>query len=155
MVSNELIAKMISHYIQDHKDDFIVFDWIPRSVEQIDFFDLIIWDYCIFFLDLDKETAIKRLAGRRIDPETWESFPADFSWDTNPETWNKLVTRDDDKPEAVSKRIDTFYSNTLPLLAYWASKWRIIYKINASCEIEKEFEQIKDIIENEFYNVNW
>jgi len=47
-----------------------LFDGIPRNVEQKDLFDEIIKDYIVIFLDLQKNDAITRLAGRRIDPIT-------------------------------------------------------------------------------------
>lgn len=111
---------------------------------------MIIDEYVIFYLDLSKELAIKRLSWRRIDPKTGESFWPDFIWDMNPATGNKLITRADDTPEAVKKRVETFYSNTLPLISAWTDEWRKIYEIDASKSVEKVFEQIIDIMENKF-----
>ncbi|EKE26974.1 MAG: hypothetical protein ACD_4C00100G0001 [uncultured bacterium (gcode 4)] len=111
-------------------------------------FDLIVKDYIIIFLDLNKLDAIERLSWRRIDPVTWESFWPEFIQDINPKTGNQLIIRDDDKPEAVSKRVDTFYQNTLPLLALWAAEWKKVYKIDASKTVEEVFSQIENIIES-------
>ena len=151
LVTIEMIWKILTHYRDTHKENFIIFDWIPRSLWQKEMFDLIIKEYVVFYLDLDKEEAIRRLSWRRIDPISWESFPQEFKWDINPKTWNKLVVRDDDKPEAVRKRVETFYSNTMPLLASWAQDRRKIYHIDASWVPENVFKEIEDIIENEFY----
>lgn len=146
LVPQDMIAKILSHYKDTHKWVNILFDWIPRNVEQKDLFDEIIKDYIVIFLDLQKDDAIKRLSGRRIDLITWESFSSDFVWDINPKTGNKLITRSDDTPEAVSKRVDIFYQNTLPLLALWASEWRKVYKIDASKSIDEVFEEIRKIL---------
>lgn len=151
LVPIELTWRILVHYKETHKDGFILFDGIPRSVDQKDMFDMIINDYIVIFLDLKKDEAIKRLSWRRIDPETWESFWPDFEWETNPITWNKLITRADDNPEAVCKRVETFYQNTLPLLALWATEWRKVYTIDAGENVDKVFEQIKDVIQNKIY----
>jgi adenylate kinase len=67
-------GKILTHYRKTHMENFILFDGIPRSLDQKEMFDMIIDDYIVFFLELDKETAISRLSGRRIDPKTGESF---------------------------------------------------------------------------------
>ena len=154
LVPIELTGKILTHYMESHKESFILFDWIPRSIDQKEMFDMIVWEYSIFYLDLSKSEAIKRLLGRRIDPITWEWFPWDFVWEINPKTWNKLVTRDDDKPEAVIKRVDIFYQNTMPLLTSWAHSWKKIYNIDASKNVLEVFAQIEDILENKFYTIN-
>ncbi len=151
LVPIELSWKILAHYRQTHSDNFIIFDGIPRSLDQKEMFDLIINEYVVFYLDLDKNEAIKRLSWRRIDPATWETFSSEYTWETNPKTWNKLVIRDDDKPESVKKRIEIFYANTMPLLASWAHDWRKIYSIDASWDVEKVFLRISEIIWNEFY----
>ncbi len=148
LVPIELIWKILIHYLNIHKDVSVLFDWIPRTPDQKDMFDLIVKDYIIIFLDLNKLDAIERLSWRRIDPVTWESFWPEFIQDINPKTGNQLIIRDDDKPEAVSKRVDTFYQNTLPLLALWAAEWKKVYKIDASKTVEEVFSQIENIIES-------
>lgn len=151
LVPIELTGKILSHYLENHSWNNIIFDGIPRSMSQKEMFNKIVGKYVVIFLDLSKEEAILRLSWRRIDPITWESFPAEFKWDVNPKTWNKLVIRDDDKPEFVRNRVDVFYQNTLPMLASWAKEWIKVFSIDASKSIEEEFAQIDDIIENNYY----
>lgn len=122
LVGNHLVEKMLVHYRENHSGSPVIFDGIPRSRNQKDLFDRVFPEYIVVYLDLSREEAVQRLANRRIDPTTGESFPADFKGDFSPYTGNKLIHRTDDNPEAVTKRIDTFYTNTLPLLAVWASE---------------------------------
>lgn len=149
LVPIELTWKIISHYLETHSDWFIIFDWVPRSINQKEMFDLLVEEYCIFYLDLDKNEAIRRLSGRRIDSITWESFSSDFGGDFNPKTWNKLITRDDDNEDSVKKRVDIFFQNTLPLLASWWKEKRKIYTIDASKNINEVFEEISLIIDRD------
>lgn len=78
LVSNELIEKMLVHYKKNHSGAPVIFDGIPRSRDQKELFDRVFPEYIIIYLDLSRDKAITRLANRRIDPVTGESFPADF-----------------------------------------------------------------------------
>ena len=137
---------MLEHYRDTHDGGHILFDGIPRSMGQKAFFEAVFPDYFILFLDLDREEAIRRLAGRKIDPKTGESFPSDFNGDFSPFTGEKLIKRPDDNPEAVSKRIEIFYQNTLPLLALWAQEGKRVYTIDAAKDVETVYAQIKVVL---------
>jgi adenylate kinase len=146
LVSDDLIRAMLEHYKSTHEGGRIVFDGIPRNAGQRAILDAVFPEYFVIFLDLDRSEAIRRLAGRRIDPVTGESFPADFKGDFSPYSGAKLVKRADDTPEAVAKRIDTFYANTLPLLAAWAQENRRVYHIDASKDIDEVFSHIEVVL---------
>lgn len=146
LVPMEVIEAMLFHYKNHHKDGTILFDGIPRSLEQLELFEKVFPDYFVIFLDLDKESAIERLAGRRIDPTNGMSFPADFEGDFSPYTGAKLETREDDHEEAVLKRIQGFYHNTLPLIAEWAARGKRVYRIDASKSIQEVADMIDVII---------
>lgn len=146
LVSSELVETILKHYRDHHEGGKIVFDGIPRNADQKALFDRVFPDYFVIFLDLDRDEAIRRLAGRRIDPTTGESFPSDFKGNFSPYTGQPLVKRDDDHPEAVAKRIDTFYQNTLPLLAAWANEGRRVYHIDAGKDIDEVFSHIEVVL---------
>ena len=147
LVPSEMIETILTHYRDTHADaQGIVFDGIPRTPEQKALFEKVFPEYFVIFLDLSREEALARLANRRIDPSSGESFPADFQGDFSPFTGNRLVKRDDDNPEAVSKRIEIFYQNTLPLLALWAAEGKRVYRIDSGRPIDEVYEHIKVIL---------
>lgn len=146
LVPDDLITAMLEHYRDTHKDMKILFDGIPRSSSQKALFDAVFPEYFVVFLDLKREQAIERLAGRKIDPSNGESFPADFQGSFSPFTGQKLIKRPDDNPEAVAKRIEIFYENTLPLLANWAQEEKRVYTIDASKDVETVYDQIKVVL---------
>lgn len=92
------------------------------------------------------ETAVTRLSGRRIDPITSETFAANFTGDTNPKTGNKLITRVDDTPDAIRKRIAWSIADTLPLIEVWKNHGHTIYTIDASRSEEEIFAEIEKVI---------
>lgn len=146
LVPMEVIEAMLLHYKKNHKDGTILFDGIPRSLEQLELFEKVFPEYFVIFLDLEKKVAIERLANRRIDPSNGMSFPSDFDGIYSPYTGVKLETRDDDNEEAVLERIRGFYHNTLPLIAEWAARGKRVYRIDASKSIDEVAEMINVII---------
>lgn len=147
LVPSDVIEAMLLHYKNNHQTgSTILFDGIPRSIEQLDMFEKIFPDYIVIFLDLEKNQAIERLAWRRIDPANGMSFPKDFDGNFSPYTGNALVTRDDDNADAVKRRISAFYHNTLPLLAEWAARSKRVYRIDASKSIEEVADIIKTVL---------
>ncbi len=137
---------MLNHYKENHSGGTIVFDGIPRTRAQLDMFERVFDEYFVIFLDLDKDDALERLANRRIDPVTGQSFPADFIGDYSPFTGNRLEKRDDDNEEAVGRRIDAFYHNTLPLIVEWADRGKRVYRIDASKSIDEVYSTIETVL---------
>ena len=146
LVGPELVERILLHYRANHSGALILFDGIPRTPAQKNLFDRVFPEYIVLYLDLSRETAIERLAGRRIDAATGESFPASFEGDFSPFTGHKLVHREDDNEAAVTKRIDTFYANTLPLLALWAGEGKRVYTIDASQSIDDVAKQAEVVV---------
>lgn len=142
-VPTEYIIRLSKKFIEENTDKHILMDGAIRSKEQNDAMEEVWGNFDVLYLELDEETAVKRLCGRRIDPVTQETFPASFTGETNPKTWNKLVTRDDDKEEAIRKRIAWSISDTLPLLEIWREHGHEVYSINANQTEEDIFHDIE------------
>lgn len=146
LIDDEIVGAMLQHYKNEHTWWHILFDGIPRTFAQKALFDTIFPEYLVVFLDLKQDIAIDRLSNRRIDPINGMSFSKDFEWDYSPFTWNRLIKREDDTPEAAKIRIEAFYENTLPLLAEWASEGKRVYRINASGSPDEVFSHIQVIL---------
>lgn len=110
---------MAEAYVATNKDKKILLDGVIRSQEQNTALESVFGDFIVIYLDLDQETAVKRLAGRRIDPVTHETFPASFKGETNPKTGNTLTVRADDTEDAIRSRISWSIADTLPLIQTW------------------------------------
>ncbi len=73
------VVKMAETYIEKNKNKTILLDGVIRSQEQNDALKSVFEDFIVIYLNLDQETAVKRLAGRRVDPVTHETFSASFT----------------------------------------------------------------------------
>ncbi len=57
----------------------------------------------------------------------------------------KLVLRDDDKPETVQKRLDVYHSQTQPLIEYYAGQGKLA-EVDGTAPMEDVFEAIVRIL---------
>ena len=144
----EYIVKLTELFLAEHGNKKILIDGAIRSTEQNDALESVWWDFDVLWLDLDEETAVKRLSGRRIDPETSETFPASFTGETNPKTGNVLITRTDDTPDAIRKRIAWSIADTLPLIEVWKRHGHRIYRVDAIETEEDIFTHVEKMIES-------
>lgn len=140
------IIEMTQQFLRKNEGKRIIMDSVIRSAEQDEAIGHLFGKFDVVYLELDEDTAVARLCGRRIDPVTQETFPASFTGDANPKTGNKLVTRADDTEEAIRKRIAWSISDTLPLINIWESHGHKIVRIDASQSEEVIFEELMNNI---------
>ncbi len=143
----EYIVKLSKKFIDENVGKRILIDGAIRSKEQNDAMESVWGGFDVLYLDLDEETAVKRLCGRRIDPETQETFPASFTGEINPKTGNILIVRADDTESAIRKRIAWSIGDTLPLLEVWKSHGHQVFDIDANQSEEEIFEEVEKIMQ--------
>ena len=146
-VPTSAVVKMAENFIAKNSGKKIILDGVIRSKDQNDALASLCWDFQVIYFELSEDTAVERLCGRRIDPVTQETFPASFTGETNPKTGNKLVTRADDTPEAIRKRIAWSIADTLPLINIWESLGHQVYRINADQSEDAIFWEIQKILQ--------
>ena len=142
----EYIIELSKQFIEKNKTKRILIDWGIRDKFQNDAMESVWWDFDVLYLNLDEETAVERLCGRRIDPVTQETFPASFTGEVNPKTGNTLVTRADDTEEAIRKRIAWSIGDTLPLIEVWKKHGHAVYDIDASQSEEEIFREVERVV---------
>ena len=118
-VNDEIVNELIKNIIFDpQKKDKLIFDGYPRSLNQAKNLDLLLngsnqkIDF-IFFLNLDKDTIIKRIEKRKI-----------------------LEQRSDDDSNTILKRYDTYMETTKPVLDFY-SKNQYFHEIDGTQKIEE------------------
>ena len=123
----------------------IIFDGLPRSLEQADMLDQLLPQYSrqidgVIYLKLDRQTSIERLSQRRICPKCGKVYSLALQPDlTTCQCGGQLVQRHDDTPQAIAKRLEVFEQQTLPLLRHYADK---VITVDASASIEQVFEEV-------------
>ena len=126
--TDDIVNKLITKVIFDpQKKDKLIFDGYPRSLSQAKNLNLLLdssnqkIDF-IFFLNVNKDTIIKRIERRKI-----------------------LEKRSDDDLSTILKRYDTYTETTKPVLDFY-SKNPNFYEIDGSEKIQVISSKIEQII---------
>ena len=118
-VSDEIVNSLISNIIFDpQKKNRLIFDGYPRSLSQAKNLDILLEKSnqkidMVFYLNVNKETIIKRIKKRKIEEK-----------------------RSDDDLDTIVKRYDTYMNTTKPVLDFY-SKNMNFHEIDGSLEIDK------------------
>ena len=118
-VSDNVVNKLIKNLISDpQKKNRLIFDGYPRSLSQAKNLNSLLEASnqkidLILFLNVDKETIIKRLEKRKI-----------------------IENRSDDDSETILKRYDTYMKTTKPVLNFYSSNPNF-REIDGSLEIDE------------------
>ena len=127
-VSDEIVNELIQNIISDpQKKGKLIFDGYPRSLKQAKNLDLLLNDSnqkvdFIFFLNVNKDTIVKRIEKRKI-----------------------IENRTDDNSDIIIKRYDTYMETTKPVLEFYSKKPNF-YEIDGSLEIEEITAKIDSFI---------
>ena len=126
--TDDVVNKLIKNIVFDpQKKDKLIFDGYPRSLSQAKNLDLLLENSnqkidFIFFLNVNKDTIIKRIERRKI-----------------------LEKRADDDLNTILKRYDTYMETTRPVLDFY-SKNPNFYEIDGSEKIDVISSKIEQII---------
>jgi adenylate kinase len=141
LVSNEVVMEIVDNFMENHAGQSpILFDGIPRKVEQANSLNALLdkhnRNYKGVLIEISKETALRRLTTRRIDPVTKKVYPADYPGNVS-EDGNELVTRKDDNPEAIETRLNAFENETVPAIELYQERMITIDGEPVIGEVEK------------------
>ena len=127
-VSDEIVNNLIKNIIFDiQKKNKLIFDGYPRSLTQAQNLDVLLNESSqkidfIFFLNVKKETIIKRIEKRKI-----------------------LENRADDNLSTILKRYDTYMETTKPVLNFYSKKTNF-YEIDGDEKIAEISSKIEEIL---------
>ena len=82
-------------------------------------------------IEVDDEKIIKRMQGRRVCPNCGASYHQTNNPSKNGTNCDhcstELIIRDDDKPETVISRLETYHKQTEPLIKYRITSYNVCY----------------------------
>lgn len=150
LVPTEVVMEIIAdflHHLPTGKS--ALFDGIPRSKDQKEQFDaLMIKEGRLFkglLIELSEEEAVKRLTTRRMCPSCKTIFPANYTATTCNKEGSTLITRQDDTPEAIRVRLDTFKEKTLPVIEAYKIEGKMLI-VNGEKSIDEVTVNIKETL---------
>jgi adenylate kinase len=129
LVPDDVIVGVIAERIGSAEalDGFIL-DGFPRTTPQAEALDAKLAELgravnAVLLIDVGDGELVRRLGGRRTCAENGHVFHTDF----NPPKQDgvcdldgsELIVRDDDKPDVIRKRLETYHEKTEPLVDYY------------------------------------
>jgi len=125
LVPDDLVIALVRERSKqiDAEGGFIL-DGFPRNLAQAEALRAAGIDIdCVVDLKVEDDELLRRLSGRRVHPASGRSYHIDFNPPKTPGvddvTGEPLVQRPDDNEATVKKRIETYHSQTAPLVDYY------------------------------------
>ena len=146
LVPDQLVIDLVKERLQadDAKKGFIL-DGFPRNTAQAETLDAELEGMGIkldgaLLVDVAFPVIIERLSSRRTCRSC--SYTAPAGTETCPRCGGEMYQRDDDKPETISKRLDTYQAKTAPLIDYYDGKG-ILIKVDGDRPVDEVYVDVK------------
>ncbi len=147
LVDDETVAQIVKHRISksDCQNGFIL-DGYPRTIPQAEKLEQMSKETgkkinAVVNLNVAEEELVKRISGRRKCQKCGNLFNVNTIQEHKglthcPECKEKLIQRDDDKPEIVLDRLKVYEKQTKPLLKFYSDK-NILITVNGEGPVEQ------------------
>ena len=151
LVPDELTLKIVeSRFLEDDCKEGFLLDGFPRNLVQAEALDKNLENIAkklsvVVNLEVSDKAIIERMASRRVCSNCGESYNLCFLKPTVDgicdKCGGKLYTREDDKLETVTNRLNVYKNQTFPLIDYYKKKG-ILVAINGDMPADKVFEDV-------------
>jgi adenylate kinase len=152
LVPDEVIVGVIAERIDssEARDGFIL-DGFPRTTPQAEALDAKLGELgrtvtAVVLIDVSDDEVVRRLGGRRTCEANGHVFHVDFEPPKQEGVCDidgsELIVRDDDKPEVIRKRLETYHEKTEPLVSYYDNR-SVLRRIAGEAPPEEVAEEIR------------
>lgn len=152
LIPSDLVNKIVRKYILSEEcKDGCILDGYPRTLDQAEYFiENITSDVATIFLDLDDETATKRILGRiscskcgAIYNEFYDKPIIEGECD---HCHSKAFSaRSDDDENIIKSRLEAYKKETLPMLDFYKKKGRF-FVVDASRDKQEIIKEVSEIV---------
>ena len=155
LVPDELTLELVMDRFQnpDCANGYVL-DGFPRTIPQAEALTAALEkngetiDYAIN-VEVPDENIVARMSGRRACLACGATYHVVYA-PTKEEgicdrCGEKLVLRDDDKPETVKKRLDVYHSQTQPLIDYYTKQGKLV-EVDGTQNVDAVFDAIVKIL---------
>ena len=155
LVPDELTLDLImDRFKQPDCENGYVLDGFPRTIPQAEALDAALTakgeavDFAIN-VEVPDENIINRMSGRRACVGCGATYHIKYN-PTKVEgicdvCGEKLILRDDDKPETVKNRLSVYHEQTQPLIDFYAKK-NVLAEVDGTKDMEEVFQDIVNIL---------
>ena len=150
MEAGDLVPDAVVNEIVDAalaEADGFVLDGYPRNLSQAEYLSEQTDLTAAIFLDVGEDELVRRLTGRRMDPETGDIYHTEFNMPDDEAVEERLVQRDDDTEEVVKDRLETYYENTEPVIEHYRETGELV-EVDGEAHPDEVFERIAEIVDD-------
>ena len=150
LVDDETTTALVKERLaQDDVKKGYILDGFPRTIPQAQALaEFSTVDKVINF-DISDAGILERLGGRRVCRKCGHNYHAVFSKPAKDGVCDhcqgEIYVRDDDKPEAIQKRLEVYRAQTAPLIVYYREKG-IMLDIDASSMMDETVNRFKKVM---------
>jgi adenylate kinase len=152
LVPDDVIVGVIAERIDSNEalDGFIL-DGFPRTTPQAEALDAKLSELgravtAVLLIDVSDDEVVRRLGGRRTCTENGHVFHVEFEPPDQEGVCDvdgsELVVRDDDKPEVIRKRLETYHEKTEPLVSYYDTR-SVLRRIGGEAPPDEVAEKVR------------
>lgn len=149
LVPDQLVIDLVKERLAepDAQKGFML-DGFPRNIAQAETLDAELKDMGVeldaaLLVDVPFDVIVERLSSRRTCRACGYTAPA--GTDTCPRCGGEMYQRDDDKPETISKRLDTYQNQTQPLIDYYKGHG-ILKAVDGNRAVDEVYVDVKKVL---------
>lgn len=152
LVPDEIIIDIVKDFFATNDmGRGCILDGVPRNIKQAEMLEKMgVQIDAAISLEVSDSDIEDRMTGRRACPKCGAGFhtkalppKVEGICDVCGE---KLVIRDDDKPETVRRRLKVFHTETEPILAFYADRGKL-FSIDGTASVEETTEKVVKALE--------
>ena len=150
LVPDQLVIALVKERLaQPDAQKGFMLDGFPRNIAQAETLDGELKDMgaeldAALLVDVPFEVIVERLSSRRTCRSCGYTAPAGV--DTCPRCGGEMYQRDDDKPETINKRLDTYQNQTQPLIDYYESHG-ILKAVDGNRAVDEVYVDVKKVLD--------
>jgi adenylate kinase len=151
----DIVNRRLDAIAADPESHGALFDGFPRTTAQAEGLDQTLAARseqiaAVVEIAVPRPHLVERLAGRRVCPICGATYHLEFNPPRVPGLCDKegaeLIQRADDTPDAINRRLDLYFEQTEPLLAYYEARG-LLKRVDGDQPIEAVTDQLVAAIE--------
>ncbi|MDD6188018.1 MAG: adenylate kinase [Clostridiales bacterium] len=152
LVPDEIVIGVVKDFLS--KDEFktgYILDGVPRTLVQAEILEKMGVELdAAVSIEISDEEIEHRMQGRRV----CNKCGASYNIDANPPKvenicdvcGEKLVIRDDDKPETVRQRLAVYHAETEPIIGFYKERGKLL-PVDGTASVEETTEKVMKALE--------
>ncbi|HIH17621.1 MAG TPA: nucleoside monophosphate kinase [Nanoarchaeota archaeon] len=151
LVPDDVTTEIVMAKLKSLGKKGFILDGYPRNLTQVKAFEKIPIDIALL-IEISDAEAVKRMSARRIcnNSKCGEIYNTLVKKPKQEGKCDKcgssVIQRDDDKPESIKKRLETYRRETAPIMEFYKKKG-LLKEVDGTRPIESIFREIRGILD--------